>query len=46
MGTVARSGWRSAYNRIQRVCTGCGQDDGNWAIYPCPTVRAITEALT
>ena len=33
------------YNRIQRVCTGCGLDDGNWAIYPCPTVRAITKAL-
>ena len=33
------------YNRIQRVCTGCGQDDGNWVIYPCPTVRAITKAL-
>jgi hypothetical protein len=28
-----------------QVCTGCGQDDGNWNRYPCPTVRAINTAL-
>lgn len=28
-----------------QVCTGCGQDDGNWQQYPCPTVRAVAEAL-
>lgn len=27
-----------------RVCTGCGQDDGNWQTWPCPTIRAINEA--
>jgi len=29
-----------------QVCTGCGQDDGNWNKWPCPTIRAIQEALT
>ncbi len=29
----------------RRVCTGCGTDDGNWQLWPCPTVRAITSAL-
>jgi hypothetical protein len=24
-----------------RVCAGCGTDNGNWQIYPCPTVRAL-----
>lgn len=28
----------------REVCTGCGQDDGNWQIWPCPTIRAIREA--
>lgn len=28
--------------RVVQVCAGCGQDDGNWAPWPCPTVRAIT----
>jgi hypothetical protein len=28
-----------------QVCTGCGQDDGNWNRYPCPTVTAINAAL-
>ena len=32
-------------NRTQKVCTGCGTDDGNWQVWPCPTIRAITEAL-
>ena len=27
------------------VCIGCGTDDGNWQVWPCPSVRAITEAL-
>ena len=25
-----------------QVCTGCGQDDGNWNQWPCATVRALT----
>lgn len=29
----------------RRVCTGCGTDAGNWQVWPCPTVRAITTAL-
>ena len=29
----------------RQVCTGCGTDDGNWAIWPCATVRAIAAAL-
>lgn len=29
----------------RKVCAGCGSDDGNWMAWPCPTVRAITEAL-
>lgn len=29
----------------RRVCTGCGTDDGNWQLWPCPTVRAITAAI-
>lgn len=31
--------------RVQQVCIGCGQDDGNWNYWPCPTVRAITDAI-
>lgn len=31
--------------RAQQVCTGCGTDDGNWNHLPCPTVRAITDAI-
>ena len=31
--------------RVQQVCTGCGTDDGNWNHWPCPTVRAITDAI-
>ncbi|MFC8531870.1 hypothetical protein [Nocardia sp. NPDC057227] len=27
--------------RLTRVCSGCGTDDGNWQIYPCPTIRAL-----
>ena len=27
--------------RIVKVCTGCGTDDGNWQRWPCPTVRAL-----
>lgn len=25
----------------RKVCTGCGTDDGNWQIWPCPTIRAL-----
>ena len=31
--------------RIPHVCTGCGQDDGSWNYWPCPTVRAIQNAI-
>lgn len=27
------------------VCIGCGTDDGNWQVWPCPTIRSITTAL-
>ncbi len=30
------------YNVRQQVCTGCGTDDGNWSVWPCATVRAVT----
>lgn len=30
-------------NRPGRVCAGCGTDDGNWQVYPCPTMRALGE---
>ena len=32
-------------SRYTQVCTGCGQDDGNWSYWPCPTVQAIADAL-
>jgi len=38
-------GGRSQAHKVQ-VCTGCGQDDGNWQQWPCPTLRAITGALS
>lgn len=31
--------------RIVKVCTGCGTDDGNWERWPCPTERAIREQV-
>jgi len=34
------------HERVVKVCTGCGTDDGNWQRWPCPTVRVITDALT
>lgn len=27
--------------RLTSVCTGCGTDNGNWQVYPCPTIRAL-----
>lgn len=27
--------------RIVKVCTGCGTDDGNWQRWPCPTIKAL-----
>lgn len=33
------------HERVVKVCTGCGTDDGNWQRHPCATVRAITAAL-
>lgn len=30
--------------RMVKVCTGCGTDDGDWQRWPCPTVRAINTA--
>lgn len=32
-----------AIGKVQQVCTGCGKDDGNWEIWPCPTIRALEE---
>ncbi len=29
--------------KMKQVCTGCGQDDGNWNIHPCPTIQALDE---
>lgn len=31
------------YERVVKVCIGCGTDDGNWQRYPCPTTRALGE---
>ncbi|WP_346921882.1 hypothetical protein [Glutamicibacter creatinolyticus] len=31
----------SRHERLVKVCTGCGTDDGNWQIHPCPTIRAM-----
>lgn len=31
--------------RMVKVCTGCGTDDGNWQRWPCPTVSAINSAI-
>ncbi|MEV6219766.1 hypothetical protein [Nocardia sp. NPDC051833] len=28
--------------RRTQVCAGCGTDDGNWQMYPCPTIRALS----
>lgn len=33
------------HERIVKVCTGCGTDDGNWQRWPCPTIAAIEAAL-
>jgi hypothetical protein len=33
------------HERIVKVCTGCGADDGNWQRWPCPTVSAVEAAL-
>lgn len=27
--------------KLTQVCTGCGQDDGNWNQWPCATIRAL-----
>ena len=37
---AADYGVRDRPSHVQ-VCTGCGQDDGNWQYWPCPTVRAL-----
>ncbi|AMS03567.1 hypothetical protein SEA_GUACAMOLE_76 [Gordonia phage Guacamole] len=34
------------YNRRQKVCAACGTDDGNWQLWPCPTVRLLPDAAT
>lgn len=31
------------HERVVKVCTGCGTDDGNWQRWPCPTIRALGE---
>ncbi|QMU22058.1 hypothetical protein [Gordonia rubripertincta] len=28
-------------NQRQKVCAACGTDDGNWQLWPCPTVRLL-----
>lgn len=33
------------HERLVKVCTGCGADDGNWQRWPCPTRRAADEGL-
>jgi len=33
------------HERIVKVCTGCGTDDGNWQRWPCPTVAGVEAAL-
>lgn len=33
------------HERVVKVCTGCGTDDGNWQRFPCPTVSAVEAAL-
>lgn len=33
------------HQRLVKVCTGCGTDDGNWQRWPCPTVSAVNTAL-
>jgi len=40
---AAMYGGKNVY-KVQ-VCTGCGQDDGNWNKWPCPTVEAIQKAV-
>ena len=40
---AAMYGGKNVY-KVQ-VCTGCGQDDGNWNQWPCPTVEAIQKAV-
>ena len=32
-------------HKLTQVCVGCGQDNGDWNYWPCPTIRAIREAL-
>jgi hypothetical protein len=29
------------HERLVKVCSGCGTDDGNWQRWPCPTIRAL-----
>lgn len=41
---AAMYGGKNVY-KVQ-VCTGCGQDDGNWNKWPCPTVEAIQKAVS
>lgn len=33
------------HQRLVKVCTGCGSDDGNWQHWPCPTLKVITAAV-
>lgn len=35
---------KSQHHKV-KVCVGCGQDDGNWQQWPCPTIRAIRGAF-
>jgi len=33
------------HERLVKVCTGCGTDDGNWQRWPCPTRKLADEGL-
>ena len=35
--------YSGSHQRLVKVCTGCGTDDGNWQRWPCPTIKAIRE---
>lgn len=33
--------YTSKGQHLRLVCTGCGQDDGNWNTWPCPTIKSL-----
>lgn len=44
-GAIDAVHYLGARQTRRRVCTGCGSDDGNWQVWPCPTIRAIRAAV-